>query len=548
MKKRDTAVVDIDRQRVTVTLASVDVGRAVVKSCRSFARPAEVDPFDGSAVGVWIKEKLRESGTVGARVVLSLPRGDVVLKRLSIPAGAGVVAEDVVGAVRLQMSRQLSVPAESSAIDYVPMASAAPQSSDGGGLAWVTAAALPGDRLDWCRAIGRSAGIRLSRIGLRCFGAGHVLAEESLRRDGGVLGVVPTGSSVEFVVVESGQVMLARAVDIPWAADDSVELSAYADRVAVEAKRTWMSHRAGGGDGSAQVVIVLGSGPGAETVCERCSSSLEMPGVTMVPPGASTVRNEPEPTSSVAAASIGLLLEEASGRPMLDFLHPRRMPDHAARRRQFVLGGVLAAIVGIGTPVVLSQLELSSLDDELRRHREVVTRRQADVSEMMAEHARLSHMERWSDVRVDWIAHIGALSEQVPSPPEALVDGLDGLMNAQVDFTAKGGQYAGGTWSSAQTSSFTIRGRVQQRETAASLRGRLAAGEVYSVDSPTPDTGDRFSFQLFTPYATPRKPEVPEGRGDRASPRAGGRSENPPGSEGGRDATDLPVKAGGGGS
>lgn len=544
MKKRDTAVVDIDRQRVTVTLASVDAGRSVVKSCRSFARPAEVDPFDGSAVGLWIREKLKEAGAAGARVFLSLPRGDVVLKRLSIPSGVGVAEEDVVGAVRLQMSRQLSVPPESSAIDYVPMAPAATAPADGPGVAWVTAAALPGDRLDWCRGIGRAAGIRLSRIGLRCFGAGHVLAEESLRRDGGVLGVVPTGSSVEFVVVESGQVMLARAVDIPWPADDAADLNAYADRVSVEAKRTWMSHRAAGGEGSAQVVMVLGSGPGADKVCERCSLSLEMPGVTLVPPGASAVRGEPEPTSSVASSSVGLLLEEASGRPTLDFLHPRRAPDRAARRRQYVLGGVLAAVMGIGTPVVLSQLELSSLDDELRRHREVVTRRQADVAEMMAEHARLSHLERWSGVRVDWIAHIGALSEQVPSPPEALVDGLDGSMNAQVDFTAKGGQYAGGTWSSAQTSSFTIRGRVQQRETAAALRGRLAAGEVYSVDSPTPDTGDRFSFQLFSPYPTPRKPEAAEVR---TAPRSGGRPADATGADATRDAGQGAATPSGGG-
>ncbi len=525
MKNRDAAVVDIDRTRVTVTLAAVESGRAVVKSCRSFVRPAEVDMFDGSAVGAWIREKLRESGTLGARVILSLPRGDVVIKRLALPVGEGVAVEDVVGAVRLQMARQLSVPAESSAIDYVPLpaqvheASTAPAPGAGpapSGMS-VMAAALPGDRMDWCRSMARAAGIKLSRIGLRCYGAGCVLADESQRRDGAVLGVVPTAASVEFVVVEAGQVMLARAVDIAWPGDDAGEIETYAERVAVEAKRTWMSHRAAGKTAESQAVIVLGAGPGAEKVAERCAAAVERPGITLLPPGGAPAKQEAEPAASIAAAALGLLMEEAMQRPGLDFMHPRKAPDRAARRRQLVLAGTFAVIVGLGTPIVLARLEISSLDDTLAQQQRITSSKQSELTEMLAEHARLQNMEQWSGVKVDWVTHIGALSSQVPAPPEALVDGLSGTVNAQVDFTAKGGQYSGGVWSLGQTSSFTISGRVKQRETAAALRGRLAAGEIYSVESPAPDTGDRFSFALFTPYSKPEKPEgkVETGKGDK---------------------------------
>lgn len=506
MTQRDTAVVDIDRTRITVTLASFDGGRAVVKSCRSFVRPAEVDMFDGAAVGAWVREKLRDSGTLGARVVLALPRGEVIIKRLVLPVGESTAMEDVVGAVRLQMSRQLSVPAEASAIDYVP-APQTPQGTEGaqGGMT-VTAVALPGDRMDWARGMARAGGMKLARIGLRCFGAGCVLSEESLRRDGAVLGVVPSASSVEFVVVEGGHVMLARAVDIPWPGEDASELETYADKVAVEAKRTWMSHRAGGGTLDCQVVIALGAGVGAEKLAERCGASLERQGITLLPQGGAPARQEQEPAASVAASALGLLMEEASGREALDLLHPRRAPDRAARRRQIVLGGTLVAIVGIGTPLVMAQMQISSLDDVLKRQHEVTAARQTELNEMWAEHARLRNLEEWSSIKVDWVSHIGALSAQIPAPPEALIEGLNGTVSAQVDFTAKGGQYAGGTWSTAQTSSFTISGRVKQRETAASLRGRFAAGEVYSVESPAPDTGDRFSFELFTPFSKPEKP------------------------------------------
>ncbi len=508
MKKLEAAIIDIDRVKITVTVAGTDGGRAAVRSCRSYIRPAEVDFLDGVAVGSWVREKLREAGVSGMRIVLSLPRGEVVIKRLSLPGGEGISNDDLVGAVRLQMARQLSVPVESSAIDYVPVAADTLEATASGSAGQtVNAAALPGDQMDWCRGVARAAGIKLSRIGLRCLGAACVLADESLRRDGAVLGVVPTGASVEFVIVEAGHLMLARAVDIAWpGGDEPAELEAYAEKVAVEAKRTWMSHRAGRGETEAQAVIVLGSGPGAQKLSERCGAAMERPGVTLAPPGATAVKSEGEPALSVAMAAVGLIQEELAGRPSLDFLHPRRAPDRAARRRQMMLLGALAAIVGLGTPIVLAKLELSSLDGALARQRQVTATRQGELMEMWAEHARLKHMEQWASVKVDWMAHLGALSEQVPAPPEALIDDLGGTLNSSVDFTGKSGQYAGGTWSFAQTASFTLAGRVKQRETAASLRGRLAAGEIYSVESPTPDTGDRFSFELFTPLAKPVKP------------------------------------------
>lgn len=553
MNKREAAIIDVDRLRLTVTVVSVDGGRTVVRSCRSLRRPAEVDVLDGAAMGGWIRDKLRENGELPARVLLSLPRGDVVIKRLTLPAGEGVSSSDLVGAVRLQMGRQLSVPVEASAIDSVPMPPepVAPDAAAGSAVGLtVTAAALPGDRMDWCRSLARAAGIKLARVGLRCFGAACVLADESLRRDGAVLGVIPAGASVEFVIVEAGQLMLARAVDIPWpSSDEPTELEAYADKVAVEAKRTWMSHRAGRGEIEAQAVLVLGAGPGAEKLAERCGSAMERPGAVIASAAAAASKDQGEPAPSIAAAGIGLAMEDAQGRPSLDFLHPRRAPDRAAQRRQRMLLGALAGIVGLGTPIVFAKLEISALDDTLTRQRQLSSSKQSELNEMWAEHARLRHMEQWAGIKVDWLAHVGALSEQVPAPPEALIDGVGGRVNAQVDFTGKSGQYAGGVWSSAQTASFSLAGRVKQRETAASLRGRLAAGEIYSVESPSPDTGDRFSFELFTPLSKPVRPppKTDAKKGDKTGDKTADKAaEAAGGSAASKDAKTDTTKKGGG--
>src|SRR5262249_10216465 len=78
----------------------------------------------------------------------------------------------------------------------------------------VLSGALQGDRLDWRRAVARGAGIRLGRVALKSAGAAALLAELSQRRGGAVLGIALGCGSTEFVIVEDGQLVFARATDL----------------------------------------------------------------------------------------------------------------------------------------------------------------------------------------------------------------------------------------------------------------------------------------------------------------------------------------------
>lgn len=503
-------VIDFDRDRLVAAGVRVDASGITVDTCVSVDRPAEIPWDNPEAVGAWTGERLRDAGLGGRRVVIALPRGDVVLKRLEMPAGEGFVESDLAGMVRLKMSSQLTMAMEGTAIDYVPLPAGAggtlEQPAGSAAQVSVMAAALPRDRKAWCEAAAESAKLKVRRIGLRCYGAGDLVAELSHRQDGPVLAVAMGWRSAEFVVVEDGQVVFARGVD-GARPNGSEAIDAYAERLAVEAKRTWSSHRMTRTQTELRLVAVLGGGEVARAVALRCAASFECPAECMPMP--SQVRfgvEVSEDDREAIAPLVGIIHEEAAGRPYLDLANPRRGPDLGARRRQRVMLGALTAIVLCGVPIVMGKLKAASLDAEIARTQSQVNTQAAEKQAFQIKEARLQHIEKWTAPHFDWLAHLGMLNEQIPSPPQALLDTINGLASVTVTFKPGSVGTSLGTWVALPTASLSISGKVAQRDVAADLRGRLVEGEIYRVESKGPDLPDRFNLELVTAYLTPVKP------------------------------------------
>jgi len=527
--KRNILAIDVDPNRLGVAEATVTDAGVVVTGWRSFERPASVDFDDAGAVGRWMRVELDRAGMSASRALLSMPRGDVVLKRLSLPGSGGPEDAELGGMVRLQMARQLTMAPASASIDYTTPASedavmsALPDAEGASAVAVgpavsVMAGAMPGDRVDWCRGVCEAAGLKLRRIALRCYGVAGLLADLSQRRAGALLGVCAGASSVEFVVVEDGQLTFARAIDAPRAVGEA-ETAGYAERIAVEAKRTWMSHRSTRGIGDAELVVALGSDDGARQLGQQCGGQLERPWEVARLPGAvrldATVPGEDAPAMHALA---GLLLEEIGERRTLDFANPRRAPDLAAARRRNLLGAALGIILLAGGLYVAADRALAGLDDRLDGARMKQAELKARLDGLHAQHARLSHLEQWRKVRVDWLSYLGVLHEQVPASDQAILDGITGkIMDADVLFTLKGARYQEGTWGVRQSATISMDGKAVGRSVAADLRGRLLGLGFDAVESKGPDVPDRFQFALTTSQPAPVKPKV-EGSTSGAGP------------------------------
>lgn len=526
-------VVDLDRERLTALSAVVQPGKVAVRNWVAVSRPESIQGESAEAVGQWVGQELRRAEIPRGRVVLAMPRGDVVLKRLTVPAGAAASAVDLGGIVHLQMSRQLTMAMEGTAVDYAPIqesgAGAAPvPAGPGSGAAPATdtaptltimAGAMPADRVAWCRAMAEAGDLTLKRIGLRCFGASALLAELSQRRAGPVLGVTIGWGSVEFVVVEDGQMVFARAVDAPRPQAEA-EVEPFAERVAVEAKRTWMSHRAARATGELELVAVLGAGDLARLVGQRCGQQMEARWELVRPPAVVEMPDRvPESEVSMLAPMVGLLVESVVGLSTLDFANPRRTPNAAEVKRRRVLLGVLGAILVGGGAYVVAQRQLGSLEEDVEASRKQVAELETKYDAFLVEHARLSHIEQWSHTRVDWLAYLDVLNQQLPDPKLAILDTLGGqLLNADVQFSPRG-KYPDGSWAVGQTAQFSMDGKMAQRAVAADLRGKLL--ELFeNVGSKGPDVPDRFSFELQTSRQTPKRAVPADAKGAPADAKA----------------------------
>src|SRR5262245_43713593 len=119
---RDHSVVELDGSRLAALTACVSSDRISVERWLMAERPEGVVGDNPEAVGDWIAAEILKAGLSRTRVTLAIPRGDIVLKQMSMPVPVGGVNEgELVGMVRLQMVRQLTMSVEGTAIDYAPL-------------------------------------------------------------------------------------------------------------------------------------------------------------------------------------------------------------------------------------------------------------------------------------------------------------------------------------------------------------------------------------------------------------------------------------------
>jgi len=543
----DFVAISLEQDRLVAVHAAASGGSSAkiqIKAWVSVPKPAEVDLADASAAGQWMLQQLRGAGMENAarrgRVIFGVSRGEVILKRIIFPPGTSEA--DLPGMVRLQMLRQLTVSPESAAIDFVlvPMSSGQATDLTKSGLS-VLAGALQTDRIEWRRAVARAAGVRVSRMGLKATGAAALLRETTLRRSGGIMGITLGCGTTEFVVVEDGQLVFARSTELlrpdPATAEKSEE-EAFAEKVAVEAKRTWMSYRVTADSAEIESVVVLGADECAGTVARKCQESLEFPAdhgafpSLVVAPESMPLRDR-----GAVAPLLGLIAEPALGRPTLDFANPRKAPDVGAAKRQRLLLGSLACILLLGGAYTYSRFDIQRRQEQLDQLTSQWGEQTGKYAEYVRLSAKLAHLNEWQQARVDWLAHLGLLTEELPDTKRAILDNISGRGDQRVTYVKASGQrsYSPTGWSHSVSAVFSLEGKVKRREVADQLRLRLVDDKRYKLDSKGADTPDRFDWRLTTTRSKPdeadggKATDAPTSKRSDAPPRGTKKAATPPG-------------------
>ncbi len=498
----EIVVIGLDGAHILAVAARVARSTLEILGCVSAQRPADVPVDDATAVGRWLGEELRRGGLTGRRAILAMGRSEVVLKTLQLPGAGKAEEHDLLGMVRLQLARQLSMSLDGAAIDFLV------QDRGVNGDATILAGAMPKERLDWCKSLAASAHLKLERIALRAFGTASIMGLTSKRQHGALVGVACGEEATEIIVLEQGQFAFARSIDLGAAAALN-DLDLASDRIAAEVRRSWMSHRAGKPGGEPEAVLALGDGPLASSIAIRCGSVLGCPGEVAGMPSGVTGEGFARGVPDGVLPLVGLMLEHAQSRVTLNFAGVRKATDAHARKRQLAMAGVLAGIVLVGGGLSLGKSALGDLEDELATLQGKIDEQSKQRDKFAAEHARISHIENWNAARVDWLAHVRRLSDEMPSPKDALLDGMSGELSVgegryrPKDSTVA---YPNGTWEPRRLAQISLSGKTARRDVATELRGRLvsgALGAIYEVNTRGADLPDRFSLDLSTTLASP---------------------------------------------
>jgi|GEM_PF-7091752 len=469
---------------LTAVMVGAEKGRPKLGPGLCAKLPDGTAASDSQAVGEWVGEQIRQAGLGGKPVAWVAGRGDVLLKRLSLPKPPH--DNQLPSMVKLQMSRAMPVQGTDAATDFVML-------RDEDGSLDLLGASVPAERLVWMRSMLGAAKLKLGSVVLRaqCSGCIAGLPDAGHAR----IVVSPGASSVEVVVVEPGGVVTSRGIDATW---PSGEQEGFVRRIAVEVKRTWMGYRASQHSLPVDSAIIIGGSALCAAIAEAVGEVIEVESIAMraesfaVVGAGSTV----DPTRWLPLSGVGV---PACGR--IDLLNPTKAKAERSKTRERVLLGAMGMIAIVGGAGVFGYISLGDLEAEADRLRTQNKRLQGDYTEMLLTRSRLDHLRALRESRPEWSGHLERVMGHVAGP---------GLRIEQLGGASRGGVWFGdpqgdrsfgfreGEYRPAVRGELTVQGVGENRELASMVRGRLVDDPLYVVQTQGPDAGPDFKLEIDT--------------------------------------------------
>lgn len=487
MGRPGTTVIELSERRLRAVRGRWSKGRFALDAVVDRPCPGDLDLEQADAVGRWVRETLASAGLSTRRAVWVIGRRTVVAKRLRLPTtDPGELPE----MARLAIVRDLPFEPDGAIIDFVP------QETDDEGTTIFAFAAARG-AVQTIRSIARAARIGIDRISLRSLGAPALLAasDDAPSRTSVIIDVLD--DVIEFAFLVGGTLQHIRAAEI----DPSLEGEARAEAVLTEARRTWMSYRMTHGDTDLGEVVLDADAVVGERVRSTLGDLLHAPvrllaeDAPIDPPPSKRETGDVEFEAASLWPLAGLAVGPLVGHATIDFEHPRRPPDRHARLRQGVLGAAAMLLIAIGFFWTYAKRDFADLDSTIER---LERQRSAEGPDYLRESRmvhRLQHLERWEQVRVDWIDHLVRLQSMIPGSERLVLDGWNGSLDFDgVEYDHRAG--ADERWILDARILLLVEGEAVDRATADAFREQLVVAVPYRTSSTGADRagGRRLPF------------------------------------------------------
>jgi len=423
--------VDFDTRQLRIVQAERSAGQVRLHRLIAVDVPEALDVSDAQGFGEFLARQRAELRLKETDVVMNVSRGQAVLKPLTLPATAR--QEELAEMVRFQVEKQLPFAPAEAVIDFTIeshyVAEDSPRTNPPGIEILAAAVRLP--VLEYYKQIALSAGLRLSRLGLRPYATARCvrswLGEFPPAKCLGVVHV--TADEAEIHVLEDRSLAFSRSIvgRIAPGKKAGPELDSAVADVVKEVLRSLQSYQYRGSKRGARVEkVIFAGGTGIERrLAEAVQRRLKVACLLLHPPASLRLDLPEDCHASAFVAAIGLAAGQHDPREMpFDFVNPKRPPvqrDMRKVRAAVVAGGAsLLLLIGAAARGVylhgkdLELTRLTNVRSELRRR----TRSYRQLER------RVKALETWQRSRRDWLDHLANLSKLFPPSREAYVDAL----------------------------------------------------------------------------------------------------------------------------
>jgi len=426
--------IDFDARRVRVVQMDVGSKKLRVRKMKSVDLPADLSVTDAQAFGAFLGEVLKEMRLGSGGVLMHVPRGQAVLKPLSLP---NVEAnDDLPGMVRYQVEKELPFAAEQAVIDFAVENhfDAEKTSTTNSDSLELLVAAVHQKVVDHYQQIAEAAGIKIRRLGLRPYANMRCIDVCRVIEPGHSVAVIHiTAEETEIDVFGEQSVNFSRAAVVKLA-----ELRGQGDKgtsggasggdteaveqVVSEVTRSLKSYQAVQRGQSIRKILVAGDTGIESQVINRLKDEFDvMCGLFAPASGLDLGKSQEEASAYISAFGLAIGQGQRGTAIPFDFINPKK-PTHRVdpRKRKWMMIGAAAALVlligtfFIGSHIAEARRELNAMIDEHNKLREELSIGSTLVS-------RVNDIDKWVGSSRDWLSHWTQISALFPPAHEAYI-------------------------------------------------------------------------------------------------------------------------------
>jgi type IV pilus assembly protein PilM len=441
LSSKKLLAIDWDRDSLRLVLVRARADGIDLLKAVSVPIPSGVAVDDAESLGAFVREAIRQ-GRIGARrALLNIPRDQVVLNTLNVPASQ---PEELPSIVQFQIVKELPFAVEQATIDFAVCGRFDPKDPS-----TILVAAVRNEQLAFYRKVAHEAGLTVERVGLRPYANLIAILTNAPELEKKTLLVVDVGPQLtEIDIIRDGALAFSRAASfalpelsgpspgrltaggleaiLPEVSEpDETSRQAVSDLM-VEVIRSFEAYRATEPGVSVDQIVVCGSTGLEPQLVGSLAARFAAQAGLYSPDRALSVTPQRAKELRGFSAAVGLALGHGGkGLSHFDFLSPKKPVSRRTMRLKKAPVAALAAVFFIAAGVTVHYRFTKPLKDACEPLAAEINAKREDEKAIRGFKKQVEALEAWQKSEQYWPELLVALTEVFPPERQAYVTRLD---------------------------------------------------------------------------------------------------------------------------